>query len=70
LGRPQSFIAKYEGGGRRLDVAEFIKIARIIGADPFKMLPLARGRFQSFPSLAPLPRGSRGWLAGGADPPA
>ena len=34
LGRPQSFIAKYEGGERRIDVIEFIEIARALGADP------------------------------------
>lgn len=34
LGKPQSFVAKYEGGERRLDVVEFIVIARAIGADP------------------------------------
>jgi transcriptional regulator with XRE-family HTH domain len=37
LGRPQSFIAKYEGGERRIDVIEFIAIARAIGADPLKL---------------------------------
>jgi transcriptional regulator with XRE-family HTH domain len=41
LGRPQSFVAKYESGERRLDVAEFVGIARAIGADPFKMLKTA-----------------------------
>lgn len=34
LGRPQSFVAKYEGGERRIDVVEFIAIAHAIGADP------------------------------------
>ena len=38
LGRPQSFVAKYEGRERRLDVAEFVKIARELGADPIKLL--------------------------------
>jgi transcriptional regulator with XRE-family HTH domain len=38
LGRPQSFIAKYEGGERRIDVIEFIAIARAIGADPLKLI--------------------------------
>jgi transcriptional regulator with XRE-family HTH domain len=38
LGRPQSFVAKYEGGERRLDVIEFIAIARALGADPIKLL--------------------------------
>jgi transcriptional regulator with XRE-family HTH domain len=38
LGRPQSFIAKYEGGERRLDVVEFIDIARALGANPLRLL--------------------------------
>lgn len=37
LGRPQSFIAKYEGGERRIDVVEFVAIARALGADPVKL---------------------------------
>jgi transcriptional regulator with XRE-family HTH domain len=37
LGKPQSFVAKYEGGERRLDVIEFITIARALGADPVKL---------------------------------
>ena len=37
LGRPQSFIAKYEGGERRIDVVEFIAIVRALGADPVKI---------------------------------
>lgn len=37
LGRPQSFVAKYEGGERRIDVVEFIAIARALGADPGKL---------------------------------
>jgi transcriptional regulator with XRE-family HTH domain len=38
LKKPQSFIAKYEGGERRLDVVEFVAIVRAIGADPVKLL--------------------------------
>jgi transcriptional regulator with XRE-family HTH domain len=38
LGKNQSFIAKYEGGERRLDVVEFIAIARAIGADPVRIV--------------------------------
>ena len=38
LGKPQSFVAKYEGGERRLDVIEFIVIARAIGADPMRIV--------------------------------
>lgn len=37
LGKPQSFIAKYEGGERRLDVVEFIAIARALDVDPVKL---------------------------------
>lgn len=41
LGRPQSFVAKYESRERRLDVAEYLGITRALGADPFKMLKAA-----------------------------
>ena len=34
LDRPQSFVAKYESGERRLDVVEFIEVAEAIGFDP------------------------------------
>jgi transcriptional regulator with XRE-family HTH domain len=37
LRKPQSFVAKYEGGERRIDVIEFIAIARALGADPLKL---------------------------------
>jgi transcriptional regulator with XRE-family HTH domain len=49
LGRPQSFIAKYEGGERRIDVIEFIAIARALGADPLKLFKefLAEGPAKS-----------------------
>jgi transcriptional regulator with XRE-family HTH domain len=38
LKKPQSFIAKYEGGERRIDVVEFLGITRAIGADPMRIL--------------------------------
>ena len=38
LKRPQSFVAKYEGGERRIDVVEFLAITRLLGADPIKIL--------------------------------
>ena len=38
LERPQSFVAKVEGGERRLDVIEFVALARVLGADPVKLL--------------------------------
>jgi transcriptional regulator with XRE-family HTH domain len=44
LHKPQSFIAKYEGGERRIDVVEFIEICKAIGADPNKLLKVLMQR--------------------------
>lgn len=52
LGRPQSFVAKYEGGERRLDVIEFITIVQALGADPIKV-------FRDFANGKPLPKAKR-----------
>ena len=38
LGKPQSFVAKYEGGERRLDVVEFLAVTAAIGVDPVRIL--------------------------------
>ena len=38
LGKPQSYIAKIEGYERRLDVLEFVKIARILKVDASEVL--------------------------------
>jgi len=38
LKKPQSFVAKYENGERRLDMAEFMTIAEELGADPEKIM--------------------------------
>lgn len=38
LGRPQSHVAKIEGGERRLDVVEFVEICLALGADPAEIL--------------------------------
>ncbi|MBZ6078161.1 helix-turn-helix domain-containing protein [Microvirga puerhi] len=34
LGKPQSFVAKYEGGERRLDVIEFLEVAEALKLEP------------------------------------
>lgn len=33
LGKTQSFVAKFEGGERRLDVVEFLEITRVLKVD-------------------------------------
>lgn len=38
LKKPQSFVAKYEGGERRIDVVEFLAITQAIGADPLRIV--------------------------------
>lgn len=38
LGQRQTFVSKFELGERRLDVAEFIEIAREIGVDPCALM--------------------------------
>ncbi|MDY3810359.1 helix-turn-helix transcriptional regulator [Desulfovibrio sp. PG-178-WT-4] len=38
LGKPQSFISKYENGERRLDVIEFFAIAKALEKDPVQLL--------------------------------
>jgi transcriptional regulator with XRE-family HTH domain len=38
LSRPQSFVSKYERGERRLDVVEFLELARGLGMDPVKII--------------------------------
>jgi transcriptional regulator with XRE-family HTH domain len=38
LKRPQSFVAKYESGDRRIDVIELLEIAKYLKIDPRKIL--------------------------------
>jgi transcriptional regulator with XRE-family HTH domain len=38
IGRPQSFVSKYERGERRLDVIEFLEIARAIGIEAIPLI--------------------------------
>lgn len=38
LGKPQSFVSKFENGERRIDFIEFISICRVIGCDPTELI--------------------------------
>ena len=38
LKQPQSYVSKYESGVRRLDVVEFLAVARAIGFDPAEFI--------------------------------
>lgn len=38
LNRPQSFVSKYENGERRLDVVEFLDVAKAINFDAVKLM--------------------------------
>ena len=37
LAKPQSFISAYEAGRRRVDVVEFLLIARVLGVEPLDL---------------------------------
>ncbi len=41
LGRRQTFVSKFELGERRLDAAEFVAVARAVGADPHHLIQAA-----------------------------
>lgn len=43
LSRPQSFVSKVERGERRLDVVEFLEVAKAIGADAVALLKALDG---------------------------
>jgi transcriptional regulator with XRE-family HTH domain len=38
LGRPQSFVSKFESGERRLDVIEFLEVAHALEIDPCRII--------------------------------
>lgn len=38
LGKPQSFVSKYESGERRLDVVEFLKVCQALSVNPNTIL--------------------------------
>ena len=56
LKKPQSFVAKYEGGERRIDVVEFLGIASAIGVDPVKILKALNGCMLKTPVARPIRR--------------
>jgi transcriptional regulator with XRE-family HTH domain len=38
LKRPQSFVSAYESGDRKIDVLEFLRIAKAVRTDPCELL--------------------------------
>ena len=38
LGRPQSFVSKYENGERTLDLIEFLDVCSVLSCDPNEVL--------------------------------
>ena len=42
LGKPPSYVARYEGGDRRVDVLEYLDVAAVIGFDPSRLLRALR----------------------------
>lgn len=38
LGKPRSFVSKIENRERRIDIVEFVALARALGVDPSDML--------------------------------
>lgn len=38
LGRTQTFVSKYESGGRRLDLIELLDVLRALEADPHEFI--------------------------------
>lgn len=47
LGKPQSFISKYEGGERRIDVIEFIAIADALEMDASRAIRDVRAKYRA-----------------------
>ncbi|MDE1142909.1 MAG: helix-turn-helix transcriptional regulator [Paraburkholderia tropica] len=52
LDRTQTFVSKYESGGRRIDLIELLDILRALEVDPHEFIDWVMGQ-----SMAALPRG-------------
>lgn len=50
LGKPQSYVSKYESGDRRLDVTEFVQIADFLSLDINGFLDQYRAKAGTFNS--------------------
>lgn len=60
LGKPQSYVSKYESGERRLDVLEFADVCDALGASPATVLRDALSVTEDPPTLvAPDPSKSK-----------
>lgn len=44
LGKPQSYVSKYESGERRLDFIEVLEICDALGIEPERFVSLYRGK--------------------------
>ena len=47
LGKPQSFISKYEGGERRIDVIEFVAISEALQMDASRAIREIRAKYRA-----------------------
>lgn len=57
---PHSWIGKVEIGERRLDIMEFVKLCRVLGADPHEGLSLLESQMRSRKRAASAVRRKRG----------
>lgn len=46
LNRPQSFVSKYERGERRIDIVEFLEVAKAIGINPAHKFEFYKGTYR------------------------